>query len=255
MFSACILFLFFALPLWNSALLLSSVLYTHFLGSGPMIALIASCCSVFFGYVILLKGFFQSLPYKARSAQTVAMLAGAVLTALGLSFMLCGHSLSDRALLSAHQVLADCAFAEPSAELARTSALLYVLRSSPLCAARSSVELCTGYVATPESAVLKVMESDLHCSTFCHKPQVTGAAASALFSPVHLGAPCQAAVARVLEHFVADLGAQTYYQGCMLVLIAVVMSLTKIMGSCSPMPSRPKVLAPDYGATSYGHMG
>merc|ERR1712137_170832 len=126
-----------------------------------------------------------------------------------------------------------------------------------------------GYYAT----VLKAMETDFLCSGFCYTNTTTtsmavrasnqqkfnfpgrlGATVSypeTLFSNGDYTASCDGMAARDGSIFVDDIAKQTYYEGIVLVRIAVLISIMRLFSVCCGVRGIPG----EYYPTSYGSMG
>jgi len=56
---------------------------------------------------------------------------------------------------------------------------------------------------------------------------------------------------RELETRAMDVSSQMFYEGCLLVLCAVVLACLTLIGLCTPLPTRLKSLASDYGTVPH----
>merc|ERR1719375_1041423 len=99
------------------------------------------------------------------SEQTMFLIAIVFCLVLGLSLLLLiGFPLLRQANKAYENIMTRCDFSEQTRRLYEYSQVLHNIRAQPECAAKFSVEECTGYEeASPYTSFLKSMEADLHC--------------------------------------------------------------------------------------------
>lgn len=206
-------------PLWNAAILLSNAMYIFFIGQVVALALIVGCLMVVVSYVVAMRLQAQSIQSKTTISSTATML-------IGLLLMFCGNYFSVTAGATAEHVIGNCDFSE-AVSLVATSTWLHALQRRPECAAKTTVELCDGFQDTPQARALRTMEMDLRCTGFCNDQTWTDDALEreGLFGKAKYRMPCQWMLARELSTVAKDLGEQTYYEGCMLIFVAIMMGV------------------------------
>jgi len=247
------------IPCWNCLVLLKSWTYTQLLGTKApltfLLLLVALVCLLF----ATLTMFFRSTKSEVQTFQTIVMMGSAILTLLGVIFMLFGHEIAELARAAQKDVEHNCRFAQTTEPLFVESRVLYALRFHKECAIEPSVERCPGFVPSHAAQVLKSLEAQFKCSTFCQEVESPDEDfPRTLFSQANFRPACQTMLLRNLKYYVEDLGVQAYFQGCMLVLTAATIGLLKLVGFCLPQrrPVVPKASAvppqaDDYGSTRY----
>merc|ERR1719203_2352243 len=112
--------------------------------------------------------------------------------------MLYGHSLFELAKAVGQEVQQNCREVERPAALWRESEILYAARARPDCVDKPSIRLCAGFRENRLAMVLRAMETDFKCSTFCNDPDLP-AVARTLFSPAGYTSSCRMMLVRNLE--------------------------------------------------------
>lgn len=236
------------IPAWNASVLAWSGVYSQVLSSPAP--------SVFLTVLFLIIGFYLSIAATftraaqshLRTTQTLVMLVGAILTTLGVAFMLFGHEILRAAEVARHSLEHDCQMHPAFRPLFLEASVLYDLRFRPECAFKLSVEHCDSFQDSSNAQLLKRMEEMFRCSTFCTKmdPPYANYPRS-LFSQASYDQSCQMALVRNLEYYVADVGTQAYYQGCLLVISSMAVAFLSLFGLCGaersaakPMPATPR---------------
>jgi len=240
------------IPCWNCLTLLHSWTYTQLLGTKvPLTFLLVLLGLVGFHFIILLL-FFRTARPEVQTFQTIVMIGSAVLTLLGVTFMLFGHEVAELSRRAQKDVEHDCPFARTTQPLYVEAKVLYALRFQPDCAGRTSVEECRGFTSTYSAQVLRSMELDFKCSTFCVDAEPPNTQyPRTLFSAANYQPSCQMMLVRNLRYSVEDMGLQAYFQGCMLVLTSAAIGLLKLLGACVPQRRFHKASPGGYGATRY----
>jgi len=241
--SLCALLMLMVVPVWNAMLLLRSEVYGYFIGAGPPACLVALCLLLLLSWAVVARG----VSVQADAARVLGFTGSGLLTVLGLGCMICGQACLSRAAAAANDVLTDCLWSETSAPLVKESQLLHVLRMIPACASEPTVRSCSGYIESSEARVLAAIESDLRCSMFCHSA-TEAAPRQTLYSSANYRASCQMMVVRDLESRAGDICSQMYFEGCLLVLCAALLSLLTLVNGCAALPVRLKAQVGEYGS-------
>jgi len=250
------------IPCWNCLVLLQSWVFAQLIGAQAPLTFLLLLLGLVCLFIGMLMFFFHSTKVEAQTFQTIVMMGSAILTLLGVVFMLFGHEVAELARSAQKDVEHNCPFAKATQPLYVESKMLYALRFQEECASMTSVEQCQGYRPSAPAQVLKNLEINFKCSTFCTEVEppdedfpVT------LFSRANYRPSCQMVLVRNLRYYVEDMGMQAYFQGCMLVLTSAAIGFLKLLGFCAPQRrlfgKAPPAQAPQagdggqYGAARY----
>lgn len=158
-------------PIWNALLMRDDPTYVYLQGERLPNIIIISCASVVYLYLMCVPVLYCCAPRELHTEQSVLLVSMVFVITLAAIFLGIGNFSDFESLES--DIWRDCSSGPMTHKLFEQSQVLQGLRADPKCANQTSVELCEGYVATPEAAVLKAMEDRMHCAGFCFDPTVT----------------------------------------------------------------------------------
>jgi hypothetical protein len=224
------------IPIWNCGILLHSVTYSYFIGSAAPLSFIIVVSSITACFTVMILVFFAWTRPEVHTGQNLVMVGGIILTVLGMTFIIFGNVLAEHAGTAQKEVLHNCEFGPLASPLYREANMLLQMKLQPACAGQMSVAQCQGFTETTASRVIRDMEHSFRCSRFCSQGSYI-----TLFSPANYTSSCQMMLARSLNHYVRDVGNQTYTQGLMLALACVAAFFLNLMGACIPKRWLPAV--------------
>lgn len=269
-FGTFILAMIVLIPAWNAVSLLLDTTYVYYAGSTVAIIILGACIGVIVLYFFTILLFFGVTREEVQTEQSMKIIVSLYLTLLGGTLLFCGESLSTEASDMFEEFFYNCEYGTKTKPLYNEYTELLTLRESSSCSSEPSVEDCTGYTSNYYATVLKAMETDFLCSGFCYTNTTTTSLAmrtkqklqfpgrlgstmsypETLFSNGDYTASCDGMAARDGSIFVDDIAMQTYYEGIVLICIAVLISLLRLFSVCCGVRGIPG----EYYPTSYGSM-
>jgi len=168
---AVLLLMLSAIPVWNALILLQDANYMFWAGAALPRLIIGTCLGVLLLYVMTVAAYFHFSGQQVQTEQTIMMIANLFIMLLGLAMVLVSLPVSRQSVDTYNRLMHRCNFNDQSQFLLEYSQVLHNIRGTPQCAVRHSIEECEGYEAVqPYTTLLKAMESQFHCTSFCHLP-------------------------------------------------------------------------------------
>mmetsp|Transcript_131 Transcript_131/g.296 ORF Transcript_131/g.296 Transcript_131/m.296 type:complete len:680 (-) Transcript_131:2-2041(-) len=164
-----ILLLAVIMPVWDALLLLREPTYRLVFGKTWAIWTLVSCFSAAPIYAIMLIVWFKCSRVEFITEQTLLMIFVLVTSALGLSLLFASQPLLNNANVVYDTMFFNCQNAAYTQGIYNHAVALHKLRADPTCAAKNSVEECSGFKDTyPEyTNYLRTLEHRFKCVGFC----------------------------------------------------------------------------------------
>mmetsp|Transcript_40322 Transcript_40322/g.106958 ORF Transcript_40322/g.106958 Transcript_40322/m.106958 type:complete len:327 (-) Transcript_40322:36-1016(-) len=174
------------LPVWDTIWMVKSYNFTYWLGSRlPMWIMSVAVATIIVFFFVAETRFarWASIPHRITTQQTLVTVLTVFITCMGLVLILTSMPLSTKALKASNSLVYECQYST----LTRPTYLVYMellaLRETEDCAARFSIEDCSGFKLSAEVEYLRYMEGNLACSGFCWtSPDVSTAQTAATVS-------------------------------------------------------------------------
>eukprot|EP00397_Hematodinium_sp_SG-2012_P020156 GEMP01020749.1.p1 GENE.GEMP01020749.1~~GEMP01020749.1.p1 ORF type:complete len:663 (+),score=128.50 GEMP01020749.1:183-2171(+) len=163
-----ILLMLASIPIWNAISLLEDTNFVFWNGGSVPVWILTILMFLLAAYVLSITAFFKYANPVHRTEQTVMMMVTAFVTLFGLVLVIMAIYLSLQVGESSNNLMWRCSFSKQTRAVYDEWEKLYGIRRTAACANKDSVESCSGYRPTDESAYLKYMENNYQCVGFCY---------------------------------------------------------------------------------------
>jgi len=228
------------IPVWDGVSLLNDPVWMHM--NGGTLPTVLICCAAaipvlfLFTLTLLLKCGHRGS--GARTEQTMFGAALLFILLLGTMLVVLSEPLTEQAVWGKTEFAVHCETGFKTRPLYLEYQALQKLRNSTACAAKTSVEECSGFERTSQSQVLQQFEQSLQCTGFCYHPKrcSSGGARTkncypqALFTDLKLMGSCSAMAARNMESFVNDMSKQLMFEGLFLIAASIIQGFLALLG-------------------------
>jgi len=157
-------------PLWQILRMTAEPAVVYFVGTSLVQWVAIVCLVMAVAYVGIMVVVFRSGSHDQGQVQTIITVTVMMASLFGLALLMLSFPLTARLSEVHEEMYFGCQYGRDTQRLYENSQELQMLRSTPACSAKESVEDCDGFslLDTPGvTGFLKTMESHYHCSGFC----------------------------------------------------------------------------------------